>query len=171
MTTNLGQRVHTPINVGISIASMTEHDLLEVVDIEQSSGLSPWGWEAYHRELESSDRGLMWVACIDPAFRDSHSLAGYVVGRMIVDELHINNIAVRTAYRGNGLGKALLAKVLEAARGYNAKRALLEVRAGNSAALALYERCGFSTIGRRRNYYTNPPEDALIMTLEIRESA
>ena len=156
----------------VEISPMTEHDLLEVVEIEQSSGLSPWGWDAYHRELQGSDRGLMWVARLKPGLTEAHTLGGYVVGRLIVDELHINNIAVREAYRRSGLATALLSRVLGEARAYQAVRAFLEVRAGNTAAQALYERCGFTSVGRRRNYYSNPPEDALIMTVEVRgESA
>ncbi|HEV7396493.1 MAG TPA: ribosomal protein S18-alanine N-acetyltransferase [Pyrinomonadaceae bacterium] len=153
------------------ISPMTEHDLLEVVEIEQSSGLSPWGWEAYHRELQSNDRGLMWVARLDPQTNSGNALAGYVVGRLAADELHINNIAVRDQYRRGGLATALLNRVLAAAKRYKANKAFLEVRAGNSAAQALYEKCGFTAVGRRRNYYSNPPEDALIMMAEVGESA
>lgn len=153
--------------VAVSIAPMTEHDLLEVVEIEQSSGLSPWGWDAYHRELQSNDRGLMWVARLEPQLGNDKSLAGYVVGRLVADELHINNMAVRDSYRRNGIASALLSQVLAAARTYQAARAFLEVRAGNVAARALYERCGFCAVGRRRNYYSNPTEDALIMTVEV----
>src|SRR6185295_7143175 len=99
-------------SITATISPMTEHDLLEVVDIEQKSGLSPWGWDAYHRELQSTDRGLMWVARLDPAAGSEHSLAGYVVGRLVADELHINNIAVRAEYRRAGLASALLSRVL-----------------------------------------------------------
>jgi len=154
-----------------TISPMTEHDLLEVVEIEQNSGLSPWGWDAYHRELQSSDRGLMWVARLDPKLDKKHVLAGYVVGRLAADELHINNIAVRETFRRAGVATALLSRVLTEARAYRAVRAFLEVRASNLAAQALYERCGFCPVGRRRNYYSNPQEDALIMTAEVEESA
>jgi ribosomal-protein-alanine N-acetyltransferase len=157
--------------VSVSISPMTEHDLLEVVEIEQSSELSPWGWDAYHRELQSNDRGLMWVARLERQLGNDKTLAGYVVGRLVADELHINNMAVRDAYRRNGIGSALLSRLLAAARGYQAARAFLEVRAGNAAAQALYERCGFCAVGRRRNYYSNPHEDALIMTVEVGENA
>jgi [ribosomal protein S18]-alanine N-acetyltransferase len=153
--------------ITVAIAPMTEHDLLEVVEIEQKSGLSPWGWDAYHRELQSKDRGLMWVARLDASLAGEHSLAGYVVGRLAADELHINNIAVREGYRRAGIAKALLTRVLSEARGYRAARAFLEVRAGNAAAQALYENCGFCAVGRRRNYYSNPLEDALIMSVEV----
>jgi ribosomal-protein-alanine N-acetyltransferase len=155
----------------VSICPMTEHDLLEVVEIEQQSGLSPWGWDAYHRELQSPDRGLMWVARLDQKMASDSALAGYIVGRLIADELHINNVAVRDAYRRCGIASALVSRVLEAAKTYRAVRAFLEVRAGNAAAQALYERCGFAPVGRRRNYYSSPVEDALIMTAEVGESA
>lgn len=158
-------------NLVVSISPMNEHDLLEVVEIEQSSGLSPWGWNAYHRELQGPDRSLMWVARLNPKTNAGHSLAGYVVGRLAADELHINNIAVRNDYRRAGLATALVARVMTAAKGFKAKKAFLEVRAGNSAAQALYEKCGFAAVGRRRNYYSNPLEDALIMAAEVGESA
>lgn len=150
---------------------MTEHDLLEVVEIEQAGGLSPWGWDAYHHELQSDDRGLMWVARLDENSETTASLAGYVVGRIVADELHINNVAVREAYRRSGVATALLSRLLEAAGSYKAERAFLEVRAGNTAAQALYERCGFSVVGRRRNYYPQPPDDALIMSAQIERNA
>ncbi|MDQ2855571.1 MAG: ribosomal protein S18-alanine N-acetyltransferase [Acidobacteriota bacterium] len=155
----------------VSISPMTEHDLLEVVEIEQNSRLSPWGWDAYHRELQSNDRGLMWVARIDPQPESDKILAGYIVGRLVADELHINNVAVRHIYRRSGIGTALLSRLLVEAKRYHAARAFLEVRAGNAAAQALYEGGGFCTVGRRRNYYSNPQEDALIMTVEIGPSA
>jgi [ribosomal protein S18]-alanine N-acetyltransferase len=160
------ESARTPSSQAI-ISPMTEHDLLEVVEIEQTGGLSPWGWDAYHRELQSNDRGLMWVARLDQQPGNEKSLAGYVVGRLVADELHINNIAVRQTYRRAGVATALLSRVLAEAQRYQAVRAFLEVRAGNEAAQALYERCGFSAVGRRRNYYSNPQEDALIMTAEV----
>ena len=85
---------------------MTEHDLLEVVEIEESSGLSRWGWAAYYAELQGSNSDLMLVARIvttNP--NDSRQqLAGYIVARMGADELHINNVAVRETYRRRGSG-------------------------------------------------------------------
>ena len=155
----------------VLISPMTEHDLLEVVEIERTTGLSHWGWDAYHRELQSRDRGLMWVARLEVKRGKEDSLAGYIVGRLIADELHINNVAVREAYRRTGIARALLSRVLGEAKAYRAANAFLEVRAGNEAAQALYERCGFTIVGRRRNYYSNPLEDALIMTAQMGENA
>jgi ribosomal-protein-alanine N-acetyltransferase len=150
-----------------SVSPMTEHDLLEVVEIERITGLSHWGWDAYHRELQSNDRHLMWVARLDAKLGKECSLAGYVVGRLVADELHINNVAVREVYRRTGIATALLSRVLAEARAQKAVRAFLEVRAGNGPAQALYESNGFTIVGRRRNYYSSPPEDALIMTAAV----
>ncbi len=138
----------------VSVAPMSEHDLLEVVEIEQTTGLSRWGWNAYHAELRSENRNLMWVARLAHASRteENESLAGYVVGRLAA---------------GERIGTALLTRVLEEAKSANGRVAFLEVRAGNSAAQAFYERCGFRAVGRRRNYYPEPPEDALIMSRNI----
>jgi len=152
---------------------MSEHDLLEVVEIERASGLSRWGWDAYHNELRNGNPRLLWVARI--AERDSpgdgRRIAGYVVARLIAGELHINNFAVREPYRRAGIGGALVSRLLEEAANCGAYVAFLEVRAGNAAAQALYRRFGFSVVGRRSNYYPDPPEDALIMSLEMSQDA
>jgi ribosomal-protein-alanine N-acetyltransferase len=153
----------------VSVAPMTEHDLLEVVEIEQNSGLSRWGWNAYHAELRTENRNLMWVARLVRGARaeESQSIAGYVVARLAAGELHINNLAVRQSYRQQGIGTALLKRVLQEAKHGDGFVAFLEVRAGNAAAQAFYGKCGFLVIGRRRDYYPEPREDALIMSLEI----
>lgn len=155
---------------GVSLDAMTEHDLLEVVEIEERSGLSRWGWSAYYAELQGQNRSLMLVArVIHPLERaDTYNLAGYIVARLGAAELHINNVAVREDFRRRGLGSALLLKILEEGRKLGAGNAFLEVRSGNLVAQALYQRCGFQTIGRRRDYYSEPTEDALVMSAELR---
>jgi ribosomal-protein-alanine N-acetyltransferase len=147
------------------VERMTEHDLLEVVEIEETTGLSRWGWEAYFAELIGGHDGLMLVARELSATenRDDKCLAGFVASRMIADELHINNIAVRPARRRRGIGGALLEAVLLGGANVGARVCLLEVRASNHAAQALYEHYGFRVAGRRAGYYTSPPEDALVM--------
>ncbi len=158
--------------VVVSVSNMTEHDLLDVVEIEQSCGLSRWGWDAYHTELQDGNQNLMLVARISPAEqKDSQSIAGYVVARLTADELHINNVAVRETYRRDGIGTALISRILQEAERSGAFAAFLEVRAGNLAAQALYESCGFFVVGRRRNYYSAPLEDALTMSKQLRENA
>lgn len=149
----------------IAIARMSEHDLLEVVEIEERSGLSRWGWAAYYAELQGINGSLMLVARTEPpAHPASQSIAGYIVAREAAGELHINNVAVREEYRRRGIGGALLTRIVDAGKRQGASQAFLEVRAGNSAARALYERCGFRGIARRANYYSEPGEDAVVMS-------
>jgi ribosomal-protein-alanine N-acetyltransferase len=153
------------------IGRMTEHDLLEVVEIEELCGLSRWGWSAYHAELVHGNARLLLVAYGDSPTGASGDdrLAGFVASRLVADELHINNIAVRPSYRRRGLGSTLLRAVLKEAMSLGVKSSLLEVRASNQDAQALYQTCGFRTVGRRTGYYGDPPEDALVMRAAVVE--
>lgn len=157
----------------VVISIMTEHDLLEVVEIEEQSRLSRWGWAAYYAELQGINRSLMLVARIgNPSpISHKHCIAGYIVARLSAGELHINNVAVRNEFRGRGIGRKLLNRILEEGRKLNATVAFLELRAGNSIAQSLYEKAGFVAIGLRRNYYTDPVEDAVTMTAQLKAPA
>jgi ribosomal-protein-alanine acetyltransferase len=157
----------------VSVSRMTEHDLLEVVEIEERSGLSRWGWSAYYAELQSVNRNLMLVARIDRPLEQSitYNIAGYIVARLTAGELHINNMAVRPENRRRGIATALLNRVLEKGRNLSAVATFLEVRAGNVAAQGLYRNCGFHLQGRRINYYSEPVEDALIMSADFQDGA
>jgi ribosomal-protein-alanine N-acetyltransferase len=158
-------------SAGIAITNMTEHDLLEVVEMEENSGLSRWGWEAYYAELQGSNRELMFVARVENGRQHSPNLAGYIVARLGADELHINNVAVRENYRGRGIGHALLARILAEGMRSGCQAAYLELRAGNSVALSLYQKCGFRVTARRDRYYSDPAEDALVMMVEFQPNA
>ena len=154
----------------ILITRMTEHDLLEVVEIEENSGLSRWGWAAYYAELQGVNRELMLIARLARAPIIEHQrIAGYIVARESAGELHINNVAVRDQFRRRGIGSALLTRIMEAARRLKVKVAFLEVRSGNLAAQALYEKTGFKAIARRPDYYSDPREDAVVMSLTLGE--
>lgn len=153
----------------VYLSPMTEHDLLEVVEIEEASGLSRWGWEAYHAELIQGNSALMIVAhmrSLEQSGAPAH-LAGFVAARLNADELHINNIAVRDVYRRYGIGSTLLQAVLKEGARQGGRRSLLEVRAANEAAQKLYQKHGFRVIARRSNYYSQPLEDALVMSTVI----
>ena len=158
-------------SLSLSIGRMTEHDLLEVVEIEELSGLSAWGWDAYHKELQSPEDVIMLVAT--NAMTESipgRNVAGFIISRLVAGELHINNVAVRPEVRRRGVGAKLLAAVLSHGRSQGARLAFLEVRAGNAAAQGLYRRCGFQVTGRRKAYYAQPVEDALLMSLSLETS-
>ena len=154
----------TTASLNVQIDRMTEHDLLEVCQIEALSDLSAWGWDAYHKELEVAPETVMLVARLDPPI-DGIGIAGFIVARVIAGELHVNNVAVRPEYKRLHLGLELLERTLMQAKQRGATVAHLEVRAGNQAAQGLYSRCGFKAVGRRKRYYRNPTEDALLMSL------
>jgi [ribosomal protein S18]-alanine N-acetyltransferase len=153
--------------ISYEIGRTSAHDLLEVVEIEEASGLSRWGWESYNAELARRE-SIMLVARRRQPDATGRRLYGFVAARVSADELHINNIGVRDEARRRGLGGALLAAALRAGLRLGAESALLEVRAGNLAAQALYRRRGFEVVGRRRNYYREPPEDALVMRARLK---
>ena len=166
---SLTEQAFTPAQQAVSITNMTEHDLLEVVEIEETSGLSRWGWSAYYAELQGKNSRLMLVARVNSGL--SSKLAGYIVARLGADELHINNVAVREEFRRAGIGRRLLNKILEEGKRSGVSAAFLELRAGNDAALALYEKCGFRVTARRQRYYSDPLEDALVMIISLPRNA
>jgi ribosomal-protein-alanine N-acetyltransferase len=152
----------------ITITRMTEHDLLEVVEIEETTGLSRWGWAAYYAELQGVNRDLMLIARVARTPIIEHQrIAGYIVARESAGELHINNVAVRDQFRRRGVGSALLAQIINAAQQLKVNVAFLEVRNSNRAAQAMYEKHGFKAIARRADYYSDPREDAVVMSLVL----
>lgn len=161
--------VEASTKAAVLIERMTEHDLLEVVEIEQGSGLSYWGWDAYHSELQSPLDSIMLVAREKGITRPGgHSVIGFIVGRCLANEVHVNNMAVRPDFRRKGIGQELLEALLSWAETKEASQAVLEVRAGNTAAQQLYRASGFQVVGRRRRYYKDPLEDALLMTVSLK---
>ena len=153
------------------LSRMSEHDLLEVVEIEESCGLSRWGWEAYHAELLRERETIMLVARerVAKTLAGQAAVIGFIAARQNAAELHVNNIAVRQDYRRAGAGGALLEAALKEGARMGARKALLEVRASNLEAQALYARHGFRTEGRRRRYYKEPTEDAVLMRVALQK--
>ena len=133
----------------------------EVLAIEEASFTNPWTREMYFAELQNPGVSYCFVA------RDDEGRAvGFCSFWRVLDELHINNLAVSPGRRRAGVASALLACVLEEGVRGNAQRATLEVRRSNDAARQLYERFGFTVAGVRRAYYTRPVEDALVLWRE-----
>lgn len=133
-------------------------DLDGVLEVESESFTNPWTREMYTWELQNRSVCHIFVARTPDC-----AVAGFCAFWLVLDEIHINNVAVRPHLRGVGIGSALLHHVLAEARQLGARRATLEVRASNEAARRLYERLGFYVAATRRNYYTKPVEDALIL--------
>ncbi len=138
-----------------------ERDLDAVLAIEHASFTNPWTREMYLSEFEHSRVSHFYVVR-----DDREQVAGFCSIWLIVDELHINNVAIRPEDRGRGWGAALVMHVLREGARRGARRATLEVRRSNEPARRLYQRLGFELVGTRRNYYTNPVEDALILWRE-----
>jgi ribosomal-protein-alanine N-acetyltransferase len=96
----------------------------------------------------------------------NHLILGFAAVWFLADEAHLANIAVRSAYQRQGVGEHLLLSVLKTAIDHNARFITLEVRASNTAAQALYSKCGFIEVGSRPGYYTDNKEDAVLMTID-----
>jgi ribosomal-protein-alanine N-acetyltransferase len=135
-----------------------EEDLAGVLDVEQESFTNPWTREMYSWELQN--RAVCHIYVLRTA---ECPVAGFCAFWLVFDEIHINNVAMRPSLRGQGFGTALLHHVLAEAATLGARRATLEVRASNAGARRLYERLGFYVAGTRKNYYSHPVEDALIL--------
>jgi [ribosomal protein S18]-alanine N-acetyltransferase len=142
-------------------------ELDEVLAIEAASFTSPWRRDAYQRELENPDVSFLYVLRLTPGEGFDHpATVAFCSFWLILDELHINNLAVHPDHRRRGYGRALLQHVMDLGVRVGAVRATLEVRRSNEAALELYERLGFRVAATRRNYYEHPAEDALILWRE-----
>jgi len=147
---------------GWQINAVSSPDQIDdVLLIEEASFTNPWSRAMYLAELENSGISFCYIA---------KGPDGVVVGFCsfwrVLDELHINNLAVLPAFRRKGVARALLEHVLKEGSALGARRATLEVRRSNDAARLLYERFGFSVAAVRRGYYTKPVEDALVLWRE-----
>src|SRR5262249_26033520 len=130
----------------------------DVLAIEEVSFTNPWTREMYRAELDN--RGVSYCYL---AKDEQGTVVGFCSFWRILDELHINNLAVEPRHRRAGVATALLAHVLRQGVALGATRATLEVRRSNEAARQLYERFGFTVTSVRRAYYTKPVEDALVL--------
>jgi ribosomal-protein-alanine N-acetyltransferase len=148
-----------------SIEPMRERDLIDVVEIEETSGLNRWGYDAYRRELFTNPNSIMIVA---RNLVPGPAVIGFFAGWIVEDELHVNNVAAHRDYRRIGIGRSLMEAAIQEARDRAVAHVILEVRASNEAAQLLYRDLGFSFVGRRRDYYHLPTEDALVMKLKLR---
>jgi ribosomal-protein-alanine N-acetyltransferase len=134
-------------------------DLDGVLEIEELSFNNPTAREWYERELQRADVCFIYILRVPES-----PIAGFCAFWRIASEMHINNLAIRPELRGRGLGRVLLQASIDAAAVLGASSATLEVRRSNVAARRLYAGAGFKEAGVRRNYYTQPVEDALVLT-------
>ena len=141
------------------IEPLTSADEIDdLLAVEEASFSSPWTREMYLGELENKGVSFFYLAR-----EPGGAIVGFCSFWRILDELHINNLAVLPAWRRRGVARTLLERVLRDAAAAGAVRATLEVRRSNEVALNLYEGFGFSVAGVRHGYYSKPKEDALIL--------
>lgn len=137
---------------------LTEDDLAAVAALEAAAFPTPWTGEQYRAVMRHGGCVLFgaWLEA---------SLAGYIAVAMQpgAGEMEVYNIAVSAELRRRGIGKKLLRLTLEAAARNGIARAILEVRASNSPAIALYRSLGFEQVGERKAYYHDTGEDALVL--------
>lgn len=148
-------------NLTIQIVPMSTDHLDEVAALEQICFSDPWSRNLLAQELDNALSAFL--VALDGGGR----VAGYAGLQVILDEGTITNIAVRPDCRRQGVAGKLLQVFLDFARGNRLAFLTLEVRASNYDAIALYGSRGFRSAGRRKNYYRQPQEDAIIMTKEF----
>ncbi len=129
-----------------------------IARLEEECFSEPWSEKAI---IESADNGTLFFV-----FEEDRSILGYAGLQIVLDEGYVTNIAVTASARKKGIGSALTEKIISAGKEKKLSFVTLEVRFSNTAAVSLYEKFGFKTVGKRKNFYTAPKEDALIMTLE-----
>jgi ribosomal-protein-alanine N-acetyltransferase len=140
---------------------MRAEDLDEVLAIERASFTMPWSRGAFLYEIQQNRVARCRV------MREGGRIVGYVCVWEIADEIHVTNLAVHPTHRRQGLARTLLGGLLADAQARDIRLVVLEVRPSNREAITLYESFGFRVTGRRRGYYYDTGEDALIMEARL----
>jgi ribosomal-protein-alanine N-acetyltransferase len=148
-----------------SIRPSTPFDLEAILQIERvNPSAAHWREEVYRQIWNNPEADRVCFVADDDG-----ELLGFVVGRSILGEWELENLAVAPGRQGSGIGTALLKKLLEVVANAMGNRLFLEVRESNLVARKLYETHGFRGCGRRKNYYADPPEDALLFEKKFAE--
>jgi [ribosomal protein S18]-alanine N-acetyltransferase len=141
---------------GVELRTMAPADVATVVAIERASYSVPWSETTFRGLLRRGDSELV-VAIAGGV------VIGYAVLWCVLDQAELGNVAVTAGWRGRGIGECLVEEMIRRADRRGVREIFLEVRPSNPVARRLYERLGFAMVGRRRNYYQEPVEDALVL--------
>ena len=142
----------------MKIVSMCAEDAKELAELDKEVFSVPWSEKSFLEEFENR-LAVYYIA------KEENKIIGYAGFWHVADEGDITNIAVKQEYRRKGIASRLIETIIKEADRRKLLLLTLEVRELNAAAIKLYEKFGFKIIGKRKRYYTNPAEDALIMTL------
>jgi len=146
--------------MNLFVRRMTLEDIQAVVELDQISFSLPWPERSFRFELTDNPASRCWVAEADGR------VVGMVVTWLFVDEAHIATIATHPEYRRQGIARKLLTYTLQSAIREGARSSFLEVRASNLPAQEMYRKFGYVEVGRRKRYYRDNDEDAILMNLE-----
>ena len=144
----------------VKIDLMQRADLQEILAIERESFASPWTVGMFTQELENQ---LAQCLVIRINYEGKNVVGAYIIFRLIADEAHLHNLAVKKEFKRQGLAQSLMETMKDIAMQVGISARTLEVRESNKEAISLYLKCGFVVKGRRPLYYTDTSEDALIM--------
>ncbi len=156
------ERVQGAGNCGLTIRAMTEEDIAGILEIEKRSFVTPWTTGMF-RETLASPISTSFV------MEEDGCLLGYIMLYSVADEAHILNLAIDPARRRKGYGSCLIDYAIDYCGRKGVSDFFLEVRESNLGAQNLYRKLGFRVIGRRKRYYAETNEDALVMQLSLVE--
>lgn len=143
----------------MTVRRATIEDAKEIFAIEMKCFSVPWSLDSIETELVNEDKKLYYV------IEDANGVVGYAGAWLVYDEGQITNIAIRPSARRQGFGAKLTSALIEECFKRGMHEIFLEVRISNLSALSLYRQLGFTVKGMRKNYYSEPKEDAYIMSL------
>lgn len=146
----------------VTIRDMTDNDLEEVLTIERASFPIPWTRAMFQEEF-------LIPLCYDLVVVYEEKIVGYISFSIVLDEVHLRNIAVHSDWKRCGIASKMLAKMISISSKRDAHEVTLEVRESNRAAIELYEKFGFVVKGVRPLYYNETGEDALILWADLGE--
>lgn len=138
---------------------MNEGHVGQIAELEKICFNDPWSKKSIASEL--NNKLSLWLVAVD-----GETVIGYVGSQTVLGETDMMNIAVHPDYRKQGIGTELILELIRELSARGSHSLMLEVRASNEPAISVYAKLGFSEIGRRKNYYRNPKEDALILRKE-----
>ena len=138
---------------------MTAGQVPAVAELEKICFSDPWSEKSLGEELHNPLS--LWLTAAE-----GDTLCGYIGSQTVLGETDMMNVAVHPDFRRRGIAEGLILSLVEALKKQQSHQLTLEVRASNAPAIGLYEKLGFSQVGRRPNYYRNPREDALILRKE-----
>ena len=143
----------------IQYSQCEEKDLIHIAELEKMCFSEPWSLKALQDFVKIPTNHIL------VANYCNKRIAGYITYSTVLDEVQIANIAVHTDFRRRKIGQDLLKTLYANSKSSHMRVITLEVRASNASAIALYEKCRYLMVGRRKNFYKNPTEDAILMNL------